>query len=155
MYSLPAREMRIDERMQLAEFRDVAVGPDGDVAVVDFVLGVSFDQSRHHDDAELGGDLRQFLDRRAIRHRLGDVEQLLLGEPLNPGVARNTALVKADDLGTLVDRATRQVSNAAQVVSRIVVSVLELGGGNADVSHVVNSCEWCVRYSRFCGSLLM
>ena len=80
-------------------------------------------------DPDQGGD------RRTVGHRFGQGVELIAGERLEEGVSRDAALVEADDLGPSGGGDAGELADAAQVIGLVAVAMLELRGGDADVTH--------------------
>ena len=126
--------MRVDKRVQFSEPGDESVGTDGHIAVEEPAPRIGLDEPGHDHDAVLAAI--------ASRARTEDrpaparpPRQLGAVEMLQKRVPADRALVEADDLGPLLHGPLGQLVDPGQVVRLVVVAMLELGGGDSDVSH--------------------
>ncbi len=128
--------MRADEGVQLAVLGDEALRRDGHVGVEQLVA-VGLDQPGQQGHAQLTGQIHQAPGAGPVRHRLGQGCNLLTRQLLEERVARDRALVEADDLGSLGGSPAGQGLDTAEVVVLVGVPGLELRGGNLDVAHQI------------------
>ena len=129
-----AREVRVEECVQLAEAGDRSLGSHADVGVVD-VLAVSFDQPGEHGDPVSSRDLAECYAAGTAGYLLGHLHQLVPGRRLQVAVPADRPLVKAGHLGTRRDRPGGQVVDPLQVEGLVTVAMFELRSSNANLTH--------------------
>jgi hypothetical protein len=93
------------------------------------------DQTGHHDRAILMGYPLKCLGRRSAGYRLSHFREISAAQVLKKRVAGDRALVEADDLSSKIDCFLGQVIDPNKVIRLVVIAMLELRCGDADVSH--------------------
>jgi hypothetical protein len=133
--AISCRDVRMLEDMELAVDREGAVRHRDDVRVVDAPVVAALDESRADRHAILAREPEQLLRARTVRHRLGErLERFARQLPYVP-VPGEAHLREGDDLDARVGGFAHEMPNATEIVRLVPGSMLELHGGDADVSH--------------------
>ena len=127
--------MGTDEGVELAEFGDEAsFGIDGNVRVVQLAVA-HLDKPGEEGDADVAGELFESSRASAVGNCFSQGLDFGEGKVLEEGVARDAALVEADDLGPLLGGLSGKALHAVEIVVFLGVACLELGRGDSDVAH--------------------